>query len=176
MNTLPPTPSPIPAGELFKMGAGSYGNPLILRYGGTAKVTIGNYCSIADQVVILVEAEHHTEWVGTSPHLSPAPVATKGNVTIGHDVWIGYRTMILSGVTIGNGAVIGAGAVVAGDIPPYAIAVGNPARVARYRFAPDVIAKLETIRWWNWPPERIARMRRFLAAPPSESVLCELSK
>lgn len=54
-------------------------------------------------------------------------------VHIGDDVWIGARAIILPGVSIGDGVIIGAGAVVAKDVPPYAVCVGNPARVARLR-------------------------------------------
>ena len=54
-------------------------------------------------------------------------------VVIGNDVWIGGHVILLPGVHIGDGAVIGAGAVVAKSIPPYAVAVGNPARVIKYR-------------------------------------------
>ncbi len=54
-------------------------------------------------------------------------------VCIGDDVWIGGRVTILPGVTIGRGAIIGAGAVVTKDIPPFAIAAGNPASVKKYR-------------------------------------------
>jgi acetyltransferase-like isoleucine patch superfamily enzyme len=57
----------------------------------------------------------------------------EGDVVIGHDVWIGARAIILPGVTIGNGAIIGAGAVVRSDVPPFAIAVGVPARVVGQR-------------------------------------------
>ena len=52
---------------------------------------------------------------------------------MGDDVWIGTNSVVLPGVTIGKGAVIGAGTVVTKDIPEYAIAVGNPARVIKYR-------------------------------------------
>lgn len=75
---------------------------------------------------------------------------------IGNDVWIGYGVTILGGVKIGNGAVIGASAVVAKDIPPYAIAVGNPARVVKYRFDEETIRKLLAVKWWNWSLEKIA--------------------
>ena len=70
-------------------------------------------------------------------------------ITVGHDVWIGANVIVQDGVTIGNGAVIGAGAVVTGDIPPYALATGVPAKVKRFRFEPDQIEFLETFRWWD---------------------------
>ncbi len=63
--------------------------------------------------------------------------------------------MILGGVTIGHGAVIGAGAVVTKDVPPYAIVVGNPARVLRYRFSPELIGKLLDAKWWDLPADVI---------------------
>ena len=86
----------------------------------------------------------------------------KGRITIGNDVLIGRGVKVLSGVKIGDGAVIGAWSVVAKDIPPYAIAVGNPVVVKKYRFAPEVIEKLLRIRWWEWTPEIIiSRMGDF---------------
>lgn len=57
---------------------------------------------------------------------------------------------------IGNGAVVGANAMVAKDIPPYAIAVGNPARVVKYRFDEETIRKFLAVKWWNWSLEKIA--------------------
>ncbi|GIN21910.1 MAG TPA: chloramphenicol acetyltransferase [Bacillus bacterium] len=74
---------------------------------------------------------------------------------IGHDTWIGHGAIIQPDVTIGNGAVIGSGAIVTKDIPPYAIAVGVPAKVIKYRFAPEVIESLQAIQWWDWPYEKI---------------------
>lgn len=71
-------------------------------------------------------------------------------VIIGHDVWIGHGAVVLPGRRIGTGAVIGAGSVVTKDIPAYAIAVGNPARVIRQRFEPDVAAGMQALAWWNW--------------------------
>lgn len=76
-------------------------------------------------------------------------------VVIGHDVWLGHNVTVMGGVTIGNGAVVGSGTIVTKDIPPYAIAVGNPAMIIRYRFEPHIIDKLEKIQWWNWDHEKI---------------------
>jgi hypothetical protein len=74
---------------------------------------------------------------------------------LGHDVWIGHGAIVLPGRRIGTGAVIGAGAVVTRDVPPYAIAVGNPARVLRQRFAPAIAERLLTLAWWDWDHERL---------------------
>jgi aminocyclitol acetyltransferase len=78
-------------------------------------------------------------------------------VTIGNDVWTGAFVFInASTVTqIGDGAVIGAGSVVTHDIPPYAIAYGAPARVQRYRYAPEEIEILLRVKWWEWEEEKI---------------------
>jgi phosphonate metabolism protein (transferase hexapeptide repeat family) len=75
---------------------------------------------------------------------------------LGHDVWLGHGVVVLPGVSMGNGAVAGAGAVVTKDVPAFAIVVGNPARVLRYRFPPDLVSALELIAWWDWPHERLA--------------------
>jgi acetyltransferase-like isoleucine patch superfamily enzyme len=72
-------------------------------------------------------------------------------VTIGSDVWIGARTLVLDGISVGDGAVIAAGAVVTRDVPPYAVVGGVPARPIRYRFDDAVIAELLDWRWWELP-------------------------
>lgn len=77
-------------------------------------------------------------------------------VRIGNDVFIGANVTVLDGVQIADGAVIGAGAVVVGDIPPYAVAVGVPAKVVKYRFDEDTIASLLERKWWNDPASRLS--------------------
>jgi phosphonate metabolism protein (transferase hexapeptide repeat family) len=76
-------------------------------------------------------------------------------VEIGHDAWIGHNVTIMGGVKIGIGAVIGSGAIVTKDIPDFAIAVGNPARVIKYRFDEKTIEALKNIAWWDWDYEQI---------------------
>lgn len=69
---------------------------------------------------------------------------------IGHDVWIGQNAFIMPRVSeIGNGAVIGAGAVVTKDVPPYAVVVGNPGRILKYRFAKYIIDEIQQMSWWD---------------------------
>ncbi len=78
---------------------------------------------------------------------------------IGNDVYIGANVFVLDGVTIGDGAVVGAGAVVVHDVPPYAVVVGVPAKVVKYRFDEDTIKKLLSKQWWNLPEPELTKVR-----------------
>jgi hypothetical protein len=91
-------------------------------------------------------------------------------LVIGSDVWIGYRATILGPVTIGHGAVVGAGAVVASDIPPYGIVAGNPARVMRMRFEPEIVERLLRIAWWDWEEHRIVANGEWFLGPAADFV------
>jgi tetrahydrodipicolinate N-succinyltransferase len=101
---------------------------------------------------------------------------SKGDVSIGNDVWIGRNTIILSGTTIGDGAVIGAGSVITKDVPPYAIVVGNPGRIVKYRFEQMVIEKMLRIRWWDWDPSFIFMNSQDLRQNPDAFVAKYLEK
>ncbi len=132
--------------------------------------SIGAFCSIAADVKLAI-GQHPTNYISTSPalFLKSFGICPKdktdvndifnskknGKITIGHDVWIGRNVVILPAVTIGNGVVIGAGAVVTKDIPDYAVVVGVPAKVLRYRFAPDEIDILQKLAWWDWADDEI---------------------
>ncbi len=76
-------------------------------------------------------------------------------IVIGNDVFIGANVTVLDGVTIGDGAVIGAGAVVSKDIPSYAVAVGCPIRIIRYRFKDNQIESLKRIKWWDFDERQL---------------------
>ena len=95
------------------------------------------------------------EWGLDVSHITEA-WDNKGDIVIGNDVWIGYEASIFAGVTIGDGAIIGTRAVVTKDVPPYTIVGGVPARQIRKRFSDEVISTLLTLKWWDWPEERIA--------------------
>lgn len=155
--------------DYFEVGRGTYGEPIV-HFRKAANLRIGAYCSIAGEVNIFLGGNHPTDWVTTYPFsalrkdaasLTRAP-ESRGDVTIGNDVWIGHGATILSGVSIGNGAVIGAFTVVSKDVAPYAIVVGNPMSLVRYRFTPERIAALERIAWWNWPEEKLAKAMPLL--------------
>jgi acetyltransferase-like isoleucine patch superfamily enzyme len=128
-----------------------------------ADLIVGKFCSIAAELTVLMGGQHQHQWISTYPFDAFFPGAgempphkrSKGNIVIGNDVWIGHGVTLLSGINIGNGAVIGAESVVTKDIPPYAIAVGNPAQIKKYRFSTDDISRLLELKWWDWPDDKI---------------------
>lgn len=93
-----------------------------------------------------------------------------------NDVWIGTNTVVLRGIKIGNGAVVGAGSIVTKDVPDYAIVAGNPAKIIKYRFAPQVIDKLLGLEWWNWGDEIIRKNYKYFEMEPTIECLNELEK
>lgn len=87
-------------------------------------------------------------------------------IEVGNDVWIGDGAKILYPTSkIGDGAVIAAGAIVIEDVPPYAVVAGYPARVVRYRFSQETIAKLLDLQWWKMSPNELHRGRREFLKP-----------
>ncbi len=134
------------------------------------RLVIGKFCQIASGVEFVMNGANHQMnavttfpfytlegWNAAPPAKSDLPL--KGDTVIGNDVWIGQNAVILPGVHIGDGAIIGANAVVGSDIPPYSVAVGNPARVIRKRFDDEMIDLLEKLSWWN---KSIEEIRLFL--------------
>ncbi|MDU2063435.1 MAG: CatB-related O-acetyltransferase [Sporomusaceae bacterium] len=154
---------------LLTIGSLSYINGLDIQSNDNDEVWnihIGNYSSFADEIQLVVNRNHDISAVTSSPAIlhGRMDAKQKGQIIIGHDVWIGHQAMIFSGVTIGNGSVIGARAVVRKDVPPYAIVLGNPARIVKYRFSEEQITKLLAIQWWNWPPERIEQYNAYFTS------------
>ncbi|WP_312335899.1 CatB-related O-acetyltransferase [Anaerospora hongkongensis] len=148
------------------VGDFTYGQPQVFWWGEDTYLTIGKYCSIAVGVSIFLGGNHRSDWVTVFPFTAWSDAwpqaagieghpASKGNVTIGNDVWLGNQCTVLSGVTIGDGAVVGSHCVVSKDIPPYSIVVGNPCRIIRKRFSEQQIEALLNIQWWNFPVEKL---------------------
>src|SRR5208283_3837715 len=119
----------------------------IIDYGCVnTNIVFGNYTLTGPNLTIFAGgSEHDFKGVG----VQPAAAYSKGDIRVGNGVWIGYGVTIFTGVTIGDGAIIGACSVVSKDIPPYAVACGNPIKVIKYRFDEVTIAKLLKIAWWD---------------------------
>lgn len=132
---------------------------------------IGKFCSIGPNFCCGLGI-HPTSGISTAPMFYSTAkqngltlskenkVEESKQTVIGNDVFIGANVTVLDGVTIGNGAVIGAGAVVAKDIPPYAIAVGVPASVVKYRFESQTVERLNASEWWNQERDTLERIEK----------------
>jgi acetyltransferase-like isoleucine patch superfamily enzyme len=88
-------------------------------------------------------------------------------IIIGNDVWIGANTFINTSKCreIGDGAIIAAGSVVNGNVPPYAIAAGVPAKVKKFRYTPEQIDVLMRVKWWDWDDKTINSNAELLLEP-----------
>ena len=172
------------------IGTGSYiaGNTRLI------KAKVGKFCSIGKNVENHLGQHPTTTFVSTHPsffslvktagftfikeqqfeeHLYVDP--QKQYVTeIGNDVWIGNHVKIMDGVKIGDGAVLGLGCVVTGDVEPYSINVGTPAKTIGYRFTKEQIEFLLDFRWWERSFEWIQAHAHLFSN--IDSFLSELSK
>lgn len=126
-----------------------------------ANTDIGKFSCIGHEAIIGLGRHPSRDFVSVHPifyspdcqaqitFASPPFWEQFAQIKIGNDVWIGARAIILDGVTIGDGAIVGAGAVVTKDVPAYAVVVGVPAKVLRYRFEPTEIDFLNQFKWWD---------------------------
>ena len=152
-----------------EIGKYTYINVGSVIYGG---VSLGRYCSVGRSVEIGA-AHHPVDYLSTHPFQVARSLFMKDpdyasverkawrfhrKTHIGHDVWIGAKACIMSGVTIGSGAVIGAGAVVTKDVEPYSIIGGVPAKLIKKRFPDEVIAELLEVEWWDIPMSKISKL------------------
>lgn len=155
----------------ISIGEFTYGIPQ-LKFYNSIKLSIGKYCSIADNVTVMGGGIHHLKTFSTYPfHFAHPEIFTikptlpdpeLKETIIGNDVWIGHGATIQSGVKIGDGAVIGTNAVVSKDIPPYAIAIGCPIKILRYRFDEKTVDKLLELKWWDLNPKAINKLLPYL--------------
>jgi len=138
----------------------------IMPPGHLAGVSIGNFCSIAENCMF-IRNQHPVTHFSTFPFARRLAMhgidfeplfnesIDRGDIVIEHDVWIGRNCTIMGGITIGTGAIIAAGAVVTHHVEPYTIVGGVPARPIRKRFSDPVIKRLLASRWWDWPLDEI---------------------
>ncbi|MCR5356569.1 MAG: CatB-related O-acetyltransferase [Lachnospiraceae bacterium] len=143
--TLPMNVFPL---ETVSVGKASYGELNVITFGDKTQLKVGNYVSISQDVKFLLDVEHHLDHISTFPFNTiilkecENEAFSKGDITVDDDAWIGYGSIIMSGVHIGQGAVVAAGSVVTKDIPPYTVAGGVPAKEIKKRFTDDIIEEL----------------------------------
>jgi acetyltransferase-like isoleucine patch superfamily enzyme len=124
----------------------------------------GKFCSIAHGVKIGLW--EHNMWVTTHSFylFESSGNFVKGfkpyeadhiRTSIGNDVWVGANTVIMKGIRVDDGSIIGAGSVVTRDVPPYAIMVGNPAKVLKLRFSENDVEYLLGLKWWEFSREKL---------------------
>lgn len=136
-------------------------------------VTIGKYSIVTHSVVMLHGGLHradwvsaaHAQWDGERWRWPDGAMHSKGPIVIGSDVLVTYEALILSGVTIGHGAIVAPRAVVTKDVAPYEIVGGNPARHIKWRFDEQTREALLRIAWWDWPEEKVRRLRHEIDSP-----------
>ncbi|MFA5249868.1 MAG: CatB-related O-acetyltransferase [Parachlamydiales bacterium] len=137
------------------------------------KLIIGKFCALAAKTTFITSsANHKLDGFSTYPfgimghgwekHTPKGQYSNKGDTVVGNDVWFGYASTVLPGVRIGDGAIIAAKAVVSRNVPAYAVAAGNPARIVKRRFDDHTIAELLKIKWWDWPLEKITANIRHI--------------
>lgn len=154
---------------LHKMEMGDYS--YLSVNSRVCNTTIGKFCSIGPNFCCGLGV-HPTNGISTAPMFYSTAkqngttlckenkIEESLHTNIGNDVFIGANVTVLDGVTISDGAVIGAGAVVTKDIPPYAIAVGVPAKVVKYRFDEETIKALLEKQWWNGTEEDLQQVEK----------------
>lgn len=139
------------------------------------KLIIGKFCQIAKGVEFIMNGANHQMnaastfpfyifegWEQEIPPLENFHL--KGDTVIGNDVWIGQNATILPGVHVGNGAIIGANSTVGGNVEPYSIVAGNPAKFIRKRFDDELINILQKLQWWDLPVDKINELIPVLSS------------
>lgn len=153
------------------------------------KLVIGKFCAIASGTQFIMGSANHRissvttypfnvfggAWAeNTPPHLEQLPF--KGDIIVGNDVWIGRNSVIMPGVKIGDGAIIAAHSLVSGNVAPYTVVGGNPARFIKNRFNSDLIEILLELKWWDLNKDELLKILPLLCDPDLDYVQTELQK
>ena len=153
------------------------------------RLIIGKFCQIASGVKFIMGPANHRlcsvttypfnvfggVWSErTPPHMEQLP--RKGDTIVGSDVWLGRESVVMPGVKIGDGAIIAAYSVVAGDVPPYTLYGGTPARFIKKRFDDALTALLLRLKWWDLPSEELAELLPLLCDSDLERVRAALEE
>lgn len=158
------------------MGIGTYGPPI--RRGNLNTITIGNYCSLAEGLILDSGFNHRHDYVSTYPFNRlwselDHNIEHPADITIGSDVWIGEEVMILAGCEIKDGTVIGARSLLTKNtkVGPYEIWAGTPARFIKKRFSENIIQRLLKLKWWDKSEKEIEKIAPLLMSNRIEELL-----
>lgn len=166
----------------------TFGRFSYVASGRVVNATVGAFTSIGNEVLIGGFGRHPTRWVTTHPAFystlgqtsryfaSASKFGERERVTIGNDVWIGTRAMVLDGVNIGDGAIVGAGSIVTKDVADYEVVAGVPARRLRFRYDPDTIALLKKTEWWLLETEQLQALVEFFCREDPGELLAALAR
>lgn len=178
----------------FKIGQFSYNNGAkVWKWNTNSNLTIGNFCSIANDVNFILDSGNHDMFkITTSPlfhnlysendivkynkeestfkDFKNKYQGVKHSINIKNEVWIGAGVTILPGVTIGNGAIILAGSVVTKSVEDFSIVGGIPASHINYRFPVELHKKLNDIAWWDWDADKVKANIDCFNLEPNEFV------
>lgn len=159
------------------VGKYTYGqnNIKTLSWGEGSSLSIGSFCSLAENISVYLGGNHRVDWVTTYPfgHISKnifnifngvGHPKTNGDVIIGNDVWIGDNVIIMSGVKIGDGAVIANNSHIVKNVEPYTIVGGNPGKIIKKRFDDATIEKLLKLKWWDLDDNTINEITPLLCS------------
>jgi acetyltransferase-like isoleucine patch superfamily enzyme len=151
-----------------KIGFGTY----VSSNAKISNTNIGKFCSLGPNI-LCGWGIHPTNGISTNPafystakqngftYSKTNKIEERKNIFIGNDVYIGANVTILDGIVINDGAIIGAGAVVSKNIPAYAIAVGNPIQIIKYRYNDEIIKELIDLKWWDQNDEVYNKVEEY---------------
>lgn len=168
--------------DTASVGNYSYGELNVVSLNNKSHLRIGNFVSIAQNVVFMLDVEHFTNHISTFPFRVKVlesvkdEAHSKGDIVIGDDVWIGYGATVMSGVHVGQGAVIATGAVVTKNIPPFEVWGGVPAKFIKKRFPDEMIEDISKVDFSALTPDIVREMESILYTPVDHSIVEKILK